>query len=108
MLPVTYIKFIGDGRKCGLLPITKVMCFDVVRHLYNKDDVQQQRVIFAHITIGHFLHSDCDFQERKTLFLVPVGKLVHTYSVYRHLSRSLLYFRNKNRQLSATNFMSLW
>ena len=38
--------------------MSKVTCIIFARHPYRKDDAQQQRVIFMHVTIDRFLHSD--------------------------------------------------
>jgi len=79
-------------HKCGPSPITKVMCFDVVHHLYHKkgdeqcfregpkvskvmciiftrflyrkSNAQQQRVTFVRVTLERFLHSEFKFNKK--------------------------------------------
>ena len=48
----------GDGQCFSKGPKgSKVTRASSSRHSYNKGDVQQQRVTFVHVTIGHFLCS---------------------------------------------------
>ena len=85
------------GHRCGPSPITKVMWFDVARHLYHKKgdgqyfreaskvskvmciiftcllyrkgNAQQQRVTFVRVTLEHFLHSEFKFNKKN---LIPI------------------------------------